>query len=619
VFKKSLLIIFFSGLFARLFLMPWAMQADLLSITYRAHLISEHKIWNLETGQPLGHYTYVANFYLIKGLNGVFHFLEQDINSFYPDQFVTIIKGNTSSVGDWLNFIEQKQINLFIFLLKIPHLLADIGVFILLAKFLQKSKKRLLTLVIWWLNPVNVYAFYIFARHDALTLFALSLMLIFLARKKILVSLIAWFAAFEIRFQPLLYLPIVLIHILKEYKEKIKAKFIWISLVSVILALIIYLLISGFDQLFEFVQKPFVLASSVGRSSTFSQLFIFAIVYALLNLLYLFIKKVRDPQESFLQLNLILYVSLAAYFLINDFSPHYFVWLSLFASVSALLSKQFVYAYLLSILGWGVMGLVNPGNFAINQNLFLPLSPVIFNTPQLAYLIPHQTLIFNFGRLIFSGGLLWSSYLAIKYLIKDMNFKETWKKSLKVGLFLLAFLPLVFAKPVQAAKVPILEENSQEKVLLEAGAVYQNSFIANSDNFGALDLKFDTSRSSEQKYLIFRLKADGAEDWYYQNRYDVADFYNNAFYPFGFPPISDTLGKKFIYEVELIDAGDYPLYIYDDSYIVSKEGSMGEIATIIQKDLKAKWQAQKPFFIFWLIALGINLVFFTTAIFWPKK
>ncbi|AKM81467.1 MAG: hypothetical protein UT13_C0001G0505 [Candidatus Pacebacteria bacterium GW2011_GWF2_38_9] len=615
--------------------MPWAMQADLLSMTYRSNLMSNYDLWNQDNNQIFGHYVYALNLKLIEPFFG-------NLQHFFSASHGMSPSSTTSSVGDWLNFVSNPQINAFIFALKIPHLLADIAIFLILAKFLSKNKKRNLILSLWWFNPVNIYAFYVFARHDSLTLLALLLATLFLAKEKIFPALLAFFAAVQIRFQPILYLPLFLIHLWRNFPiKKLIANLLLTSLAILAIILIeknlpfdqaLFDQIKGIDHQIETVQtppetnlisqiisKPFELATSVGGRSSMNKLLIFSGVYAFLNLLYLFLKKAKNPQEAFLQLNLILYISMSVYFFINDFSPHYFVWLSLFASVSALFSKQFVCAYLLSILGWGVMGLVDPGNFAINQNLFLPVSPVIFNTPQLAYLVPHQALIFNLGRLVFSGGLLWSSYLALKYLVKDMNFKQTWKNSLKIGLFLLAFLPLVFAKPVQAAKVPVLEQDGQEKILLEPGAAYQNSFVSNSDHFGALDLKFDTSRSTEQKYLIFRLKEEGEDDWYYQNRYNIADFYNNAFYPFGFPSISDALGKKYVYEVELVTAGNYPLYIYDHSYIVSKEGSMREILQIIKSDLLTKWQNQKKFWIFWLSLLGINLLALIVVIAIPPR
>jgi hypothetical protein len=41
---------------------------------------------------------------------------------------------------------------------------------------------------------------------------------------------------------------------------------------------------------------------------------------------------------------------------------------------------------------------------------------------------------------------------------------------------------------------------------LENGLIYQEEFVAGVDRFGAIDLRFDTSRSIEDKFLVFRIK-----------------------------------------------------------------------------------------------------------------
>lgn len=616
---KQLYGIFFLGLLIRLFLMPWALQADLISMSYRAYLMSENGFFSLNAGQLLSHFIYTLNFHFIDFFNQIFHLFNLNPGYFYPETFGTVSKSYTSSVGDWLNFVAQPQINSFIFFLKIPHLLADIAIFYLLARFLAKEKQRLLVLTVWWFNPVNLYAAYIFSRHDTFTLLALLLTLIFLAKNKIFASLLSWLAAYHIRFQPLLYLPIVCLHLFKN-TNFLRGKIIKKFLIAGVMFTLIYLLIKNpTDSLLILVQRPFALASSVGEASTIIKLAIFTIIYGFLNLLYLFVRKSTSPKEAFLQLNAVLYLTMACYFLINDFSPHYFVWLSLFASVSTLIDRKFLYAYLLSIIGWTIMGAVDPGNFAINQNLFLPVSPVIFNTPQLAYLISNQKLWFSLGRLILDAGLIYSGYLALKYLLERTVKFSDWKKIFKVGAIVACFFFFSFGGKAEAAKVPVLEKTTDVKILLEKGSIYTNTFISPTDSFGALDLKFDTNRSLQKKQLVFRLKESASTDWFYEHIYDTSDFYNNAFYPFGFPIIQDALNIEFTYEVELLDQGDLHFYIYQDTYVLSKDGSMGEILQIIKKDLSIKWLNQKPFFIFWLSLLGLNLLTLLLVFFSPQK
>ena len=55
--------------------MPFAMQADLLSMSYRAHLMTDYGLWGIEVGQLFSHYLYALNLFFMKGmayLTGIF-------------------------------------------------------------------------------------------------------------------------------------------------------------------------------------------------------------------------------------------------------------------------------------------------------------------------------------------------------------------------------------------------------------------------------------------------------------------------------------------------------------------------------------------------------------------
>lgn len=624
--NKKILIVFLVGLFLRIFLMPLALQADLISANYRAHLISEYGLVGIASNQPLINYVYATNLLTAK----LFY---SDIKSFFADSHGVSVTSTTSSVGDWLSFVENKQVNSFIFFLKIPHLLADIIIFFLLGKVFTKHSKKLLILGLWWFNPVNLYSFYVFSRYDSLTILALLLATVLLSKNKIISGLLSLFTAIQLRFQPILYLPIFLISIWQ--KTKLKKFFSTILLVGIISVGVLFLennlpynhslyqQVKNIEletsvtktvpeetvtnKITNLVKSPYTLATSVGGKSTLNKLIIFTALFAITNLLYLFTKENNNPEESLLKLNAVLYLSLALYFLINDFSPHYFVWLSGFATMAVVINKRFLPAYLLAVLGWLIMGIFATGNFAITQNLFLPISPLLFNTPQLGYVLPQSAQLFTLGRIILSLGLIWSGLIIAQYVFQDLYQLKDWKKILKLGLMVLVSLVWLNPQKVEAAKLPITKQETTEKVYLEPGFIYQHQFTVHDQEFGSLDLKFDTGRSRKNHQLVFRLKELNATTWYYQATYNTADFYNQAFYPFGFPPIMDAINKTYLYEVEILDQPDLPFAIFHNSYVVSKEGSLKELAQLIKQDLITKWYKQQPFFIFWLSLLTINL------------
>jgi hypothetical protein len=84
------------------------------------------------------------------------------------------------------------------------------------------------------------------------------------------------------------------------------------------------------------------------------------------------------------------------------------------------------------------MGISDTGNFAINQNLFLPISPILFNTPQFGFVFRFSKEAFYIGRFLFNLGLIISSWVTIKYFMNKVDFKQIMKK--KLILFLLIFL-----------------------------------------------------------------------------------------------------------------------------------------------------------------------------------
>jgi len=607
--------------------MPWALQADLLSMSYRAHLISEYDLINIKAGQPLAHYIYALNL-------KIFSIINSDIKSFFPQSFGVTETSMTSSVGDWLSFVEHKHINYFLFVLKLPHLLADILVFYLITKIFQnKHQEKILATMVWWFNPVNLYAFYVFSRHDSLTIAAITLSLLFILREKLVAALLALFMAIQIRFQPLMYLPLFVINLWKNNNQAEFFKKTALATASILLILLVqnYLpyerekidTIKGVSikqieisnqrieptiEKINFVNKAISLATTVGGKTDSAKLFSFIGVFILINFFYLFSKKPENAEESLLKLNAILYLSTALYFLFNDFSPHYFVWLSGFTAIAVTIHKKFLPAYLLSILGWGIMGIFDTGNFAITQNLFLPVSPLLFNTPQVGYVVTQAPQLVTLGRFILDIGLIWSGFIASQYVFKDLYKIKDWQKVFKLGFLILSACLWLNPNRVAAAKLPIFKQETSEKVSLEPGIIYQNEFTVTDNEFGSLDLKFATGRSRKNHQLLFRLKEVGANNWYYQATYNTADFYNNAFYPFGFPIITNSENKTYLYELEIINQPDLPFAVYHHSYIVSREGSLKDISQLIRQNLRNKWQNQQPFFTFWTSLLTINAI-----------
>ncbi|MFH1955419.1 MAG: phospholipid carrier-dependent glycosyltransferase [Patescibacteria group bacterium] len=142
----------------------------------------------------------------------------------------------------WLLGIINKSLHfaasLYPFLVKLPVIVADIGIGILLYKILLKKNFKLASLAFlaYTINPVVMFTNSIWGQTDGLITFFLLLSAYFLAEKKnILLSSFFWVLALFVKPQALLALPIFLIYLFLCKKLKKMVFFILFSLVFILL------------------------------------------------------------------------------------------------------------------------------------------------------------------------------------------------------------------------------------------------------------------------------------------------------------------------------------------------------------------------------------------------
>lgn len=79
--------------------------------------------------------------------------------------------------------------------------------------------------------------------------------------------------------------------------------------------------------------------------------------------------------------------------------------------------------------------------------------------------------------------------------------------------------------------------------------IYHNDFKALANNLGTIMMRFDTSHQMRSGLVQFRIKERNSSNWLYSNSYRTDQFQNDGLFPFGFPPISDSKGKTFDFEI----------------------------------------------------------------------
>lgn len=95
--------------------------------------------------------------------------------------------------------------------------------------------------------------------------------------------------------------------------------------------------------------------------------------------------------------------------------------------------------------------------------------------------------------------------------------------------------------------------------------VVRGTFTSQYPHLGIVSIRFRTYYRINNDKLIFRLREKGSGVWYYENSYNTDQFQPNTLFPFGFPIIDDSKGKKYEFEIESISGG------YDNAVSVNSD------------------------------------------------
>lgn len=128
-----------------------------------------------------------------------------------------------------------------------------------------------------------------------------------------------------------------------------------------------------------------------------------------------------------------------------------------------------------------------------------------------------------------------------------------------IGMVLLfLWLGLMFYQSFQIENVftVLTKEYPRKSVsVLPDGELYQGDkivgeFEATENYLGIIGFRFWTYYRLNDDYLIFRIREKKSLDWYYQNRYKADQFQPNQYFTFGFPAITGSVGKRYVFEIE---------------------------------------------------------------------
>lgn len=122
------------------------------------------------------------------------------------------------------------------------------------------------------------------------------------------------------------------------------------------------------------------------------------------------------------------------------------------------------------------------------------------------------------------------------------------------ALFLLGVALILFYNPYASFSVLRYGQAVSDKIygkegeLLGKEKIY-GEFTAQDNYLGIVLFNLNTFNRTNTDTIEFKFKEKTAKNWYAINGYKVDKFQNGFNYPFGFPPIKDSKGKTYYFEI----------------------------------------------------------------------
>lgn len=180
--------------------------------------------------------------------------------------------------------------------------------------------------------------------------------------------------------------------------------------------------------------------------------------------------------------------------------------------------------------------------------------------------------------------------------------------------WLVAVMSLVIYQPHQVLALFLPLKTSQpDSIKLPLTTKITQDFISPVDWLGSLEIRFNNFYLGSKTELIFRLKKATADSWVYEGQHQAQDFYNDAYYPFGFPELMGVKGGELVFELECVSGDCQQLYVYGDDeqqldFRLKTQLTKQEFIENTFQDIKSKIQGQVQFFRFYFILIALVLL-----------
>lgn len=123
---------------------------------------------------------------------------------------------STASHLQFFGFIQHEAILRTLLILKLPYLLFDLLIALVLYHFNTDRKSSMNAVLVWLFNPISFFAFYIFSRYESIPLFFLILSLLMLKQRRLLAAFIAFGLAIWSREIIIILAPFFVLYVIRQ-------------------------------------------------------------------------------------------------------------------------------------------------------------------------------------------------------------------------------------------------------------------------------------------------------------------------------------------------------------------------------------------------------------------
>ena len=293
----------------------------------------------------------------------------------------------------------------YFFLLKIPHLVFDVGILILLLRFFTKEAEKKVAAVFWALNPVVLYATFAWGAVDVIPTFFLLLAVYLIKKNKAWVALAMLGIGGGFKLFPLMFIVPAAVISFKSWNRRILGT--TVGLLPFIMGIAYYLDHQGFITYVLGSDRSNMIYHMSFYIGFQEYMYLFFVFYTIL----LFWIKDKDNGKlgKFWQYVLIILMFM---FATSAFTPQWAVWAMPFLIIAFVKNESLRRQYLWLFVGYILIILTF--NQHLSLGLLSPIEPAFLEIPAFDALVGRFTQepvkIWGLFRSFFTGTVVWFSY-----------------------------------------------------------------------------------------------------------------------------------------------------------------------------------------------------------------